>query len=69
VTRGFGDFFEETVAAHGFIAGEGGAVGDVVEEQAFSHQFSALSLEQEGGGGPGSGFLNSSTQGAQRFTE
>ena len=44
---GFGDFVEETSAAGVFIAGEGGAVGDVVEEAAFSHQLSAISLEQD----------------------
>jgi len=33
----FPDFVEETATAGGFVFGEGGAVGDVVEEAAFSH--------------------------------
>ncbi len=40
---GFGDFFEEAATAGGFVSGEGGAVGDVVEEAAFRHQLSAIS--------------------------
>jgi hypothetical protein len=39
---GLGDFVEETEAASAFVAGEGFAVGDVVEEVAVSHQLSAL---------------------------
>jgi len=41
-TGGFGDFIEEQAAAGGFVAGEGFAIGDVVEEQAsvLSSQFS-----------------------------
>ena len=31
---GFGDFFQEAATAGGFVAGECGAVGDVVEEAA-----------------------------------
>ena len=37
---GFGDFVEEMEAAGVLVAGEGGAVGDVVEEQALSFQLS-----------------------------
>jgi hypothetical protein len=37
---GFGDFFEQTAAAGGLVAGECGAVGYVAEERAFSHQLS-----------------------------
>ena len=44
VCRGFGDFIEETLAARVLVAGEGGAVGDVVE-QTFSHQHSAVSIQ------------------------
>ena len=39
---GFTDFFEEAATTGGFVAGEGGAVGDVVEEAAISHQLSAI---------------------------
>jgi hypothetical protein len=35
---GFGYFVEEVAAAGWFVAGEGRAVGDVVEEHAFSYQ-------------------------------
>ena len=44
---GFGDFVEEPNAAGVLAAGEGGPVGDVVEEQAFSFQLSVISLRQE----------------------
>ena len=43
---GFGDFGEKTAAAGGLVAGEGGAVGDVVEEQGVSLMESSLYVER-----------------------
>ena len=39
---GFSDLVEEATTACGFVCGERGAVGDVVEKKAFSHQLSEL---------------------------
>jgi hypothetical protein len=44
---GFGDFFEELVAARGFVAGEGAAVCDVAEKAAVGHLVSAISLREK----------------------
>ena len=37
---GFGDFLQEAEAAGGFVAGEGGSVGDVVEEHGVNFHLS-----------------------------
>src|SRR5580765_4040655 len=41
-SSGFGEFLDEKVSAGGFVGGEGGAIGDVVEKSAVSHQLSAI---------------------------
>lgn len=64
----FRDLVEEAKTTGAFVAEEGFAVSDVVEQRTVSHQLSAISLEQESMARVRGRFPNFQIQRVQRFT-